>query len=153
MKKSADRRPVIQDASAIHQCTNPQINNTKTKEGEQNMVQVLLHRDWTNTTFQSQTFCLAVHGFHHKISQIKDCQCDLCDSECEQYHIIDCRLRTLRTSHWPLMQKQTSAHCVQFSILYIMFKSLVTRNKEIMIVFCWTSRLDFNLILLWNLNF
>jgi hypothetical protein len=26
------------------------MNNTKTKEGEQNMVQVLLHGDWTNTT-------------------------------------------------------------------------------------------------------
>jgi hypothetical protein len=44
IKKSAETRPAIQAASAIHQCSE-QMNNTKTKEGEQNMVQVLLHGD------------------------------------------------------------------------------------------------------------
>mgnify|MGYP000250499100 CR=1 FL=1 len=60
-------------------------------------------RTWmgTNQHLRHIITGLAVHGYHHKLCKKKtfhdpsnDCVCELCDNQCDRYHITNCSKRT-----------------------------------------------------------
>ena len=54
----------------------------------------------TNYELRHLVTRMAVHGFHHKICATKyfhkpgpDCACELCDTPCARYHVLECKNR------------------------------------------------------------
>ena len=58
--------------------------------------------DWKQTNYKLRHLVtrMAVYGFHHKICATKyfhepgpDCVCELCDTPCARYHVLECKNR------------------------------------------------------------
>ena len=64
--------------------------------------EAMVNRAWTGTNQELRHFVnsMAVHGYHHKVCTAKhyhdpgpNCACELCDEQCDRYHVLRCGKR------------------------------------------------------------